>query len=102
MGEDLNQVAKRCFYIAKNNGFYDVDFPPSHRLMEAVTELGEAMEAGRKGDHHAYAGEIIDAIIILLGHLYHQGVDVGWSMGRKMDLNEGRGHLHGKSYWEDF
>ena len=40
-----------AYAINKANGFHDASYNDNHRLMMIVTEIGEAIEADRKGKH---------------------------------------------------
>ena len=48
---DFNTLIDRVYRNAVNHGFHDEKHSPYHYLMLVVTELGEAVEADRKGKY---------------------------------------------------
>lgn len=46
----LNELTREAYALAKSKGFWDTERNKSELLMLIVSELGEAMEAHRKGD----------------------------------------------------
>lgn len=89
--------------------------------MLIVSELGEAMEAHRKGHKAAhldyesditreykeafeehikdsFEDEIADAIIRLLDMCGGLGIDIGWHIKEKLRYNKTREMFHGKRY----
>ena len=52
MGTDLNKLRDRAYSIAKEHGFHEKEFSDEHWLMLIISEIGEAVNADRKG-HHA-------------------------------------------------
>jgi NTP pyrophosphatase (non-canonical NTP hydrolase) len=66
------------------------------KLMLVVTEVSEAAEAVRRGDQDNYEEELADIFIRLLEICGTQGIDPEDIIERKMKINHGRPHLHGK------
>lgn len=116
--EGLNQSAQKIFQNNKAKGFWDKERNIGELLMLVTSELGEAMEAHRKGNftldlfkgsHHTPAGfeahikdtfedEIADAVIRLLDLSAGLGIDLEWHIRSKVEYNKSRERLHGKSY----
>ena len=105
----LNDLADAAHLTAKNNGFHDIPRRLPERLMLASSELGEAFDAWRKdssvetgsyfeveGKPEGWAVEIIDCIIVCLDILAAEGVEADYIMGKKMEYNMTREHLHGR------
>ena len=123
----LNESAKRVYLNNKDKGFWDNKRNVGELLMLVVSELGEAMEAHRKGKfadsqlfdreleanikhedsfqiafkHHikdTFEDEISDAIIRLLDLSAGLDIDIEWHIQKKIQYNKTRGRLHGKKY----
>jgi hypothetical protein len=141
--QNINVLAAKCFKNAFEKGFWDesisqrknADSPEqvkllmglysAQNLMLAVSELGEALEAERKGrvsdwdiyravlqakevdfDASAFAefikdskgDEIADCIIRLLQQCDGEGINIGEHIAHKMAYNAQRERLHGKKF----
>lgn len=123
--KNLNQLAKEAHENAKNKGFYDKPLETGTLLMLIVSELGEAMEADRKGYKpnknqfekqlkargknnfksvfeiwikDCFEDELADAMIRILDLCAFKGVDIQWHVEQKMEYNKTRDKLHGKKY----
>lgn len=114
----LNESAQIIFQNNKEKGFWDKERNVGEMLMLVVSELGEAMEAHRKGlmttneDWLLYAAtgdfkstikdkfedEIADAIIRLLDMAAGLDIDLEAHISHKVAYNTTREKLHGKSY----
>lgn len=70
----------------------------STKLMLIVSELGEALEAIRKGDVQNEAEEVADAFIRILDYCGTYRIDLGVATVKKMAVNEGRPYKHGKAF----
>ena len=51
METDLNKLRDRAYKIAKEHGFHEKEFSDEHWLMLIISEIGEAVNADRKGYH---------------------------------------------------
>jgi NTP pyrophosphatase (non-canonical NTP hydrolase) len=116
--EGLNQSAQIIFQNNKAKGFWDNERNVGELLMLVTSELGEAMEAHRKGNftpdllkgsNHTqkafkenikdtFEDEIADAVIRLLDLSAGLGIDLEWHIRSKVEYNETRPKLHGKLY----
>lgn len=65
-------------------------------LMLIVSELGEALEAHRKGDMKNFAEELADVAIRLGDLCGGLDIDLEWEIIQKMEYNQTRPRLHGK------
>lgn len=50
--EKTKELIDRAYTTAKNHGFHDKELSPQHMLMLVISEIGEAVEADRKGYFH--------------------------------------------------
>lgn len=122
--QDLNQSAQVIFENNKAKGFWDTERNVGELLMLITSELGEAMEAHRKGKFanweaynaadkndlaqemasfqthikDTFEDEISDAVIRLLDLAAGLGIDLEKHLNAKVKYNESRPRLHGKLY----
>jgi len=116
--EGLNSSAQIIFQNNKAKGFWDNERNVGELLMLVTSELGEAMEAHRKGNFtpdlfkgsshtpsafkehikDTFEDEIADAVIRLLDLSAGLGIDLEWHIRSKVQYNESRQKLHGKLY----
>ena len=115
----MNELAKKIHENAIRHGFYDNKRETGTLLMLCVSELSEALEAGRKGKHalfvdaisednfkedfemcvkDSFEDELADAIIRILDLCGYYNIDIDEHIRLKMKYNEMRQHMHGKSY----
>jgi NTP pyrophosphatase (non-canonical NTP hydrolase) len=114
----INVSAQRIHEINKDKGFWDKERNVGELLMLVTSELGEAMEAHRKGRHttsgsvgvpltnqefethvkDTFEDEIADAVIRLLDMAAGLGIDLEWQIRAKVGYNLTREKLHGKLY----
>lgn len=121
--EGINLSAQTIYQNNKAKGFWDKERNVGEMLMLVTSELGEAMEAHRKGrfaklqeaqdiiagggdfkiafDKHikdTFEDEIADAIIRLLDMSAGLGIDIEKHIQAKVQYNKSRAKLHGKNY----
>jgi NTP pyrophosphatase (non-canonical NTP hydrolase) len=116
----LNESANVIFQNNKAKGFWDNERNVGELLMLITSELGEAMEAHRKGKfanghlmatsyatwkewfekHYkdTFEDEIADAVIRLLDLSAGLGIDLEKHINEKVKYNKLRERLHGKLY----
>lgn len=116
----LNELARNIYLANAEKGFWDKERNVGELLMLVTSELGEAMEAHRKGkfanghemgsayatyeewfrNHYkdTFEDEIADAIIRLLDLSAGLGIDIEKHIDAKLAYNKTRPKLHGKSY----
>lgn len=122
----IEQLKNEIHKNAIQKGFWDTERNVGEALMLVVSELGEAMEAHRKGwfcdpvelawffstndGSHAieevfpekikdtFEDEIADAVIRLLDLCGGLGIDIERHIEAKMEYNKTRERLHGKKY----
>ena len=51
METDLNKLRDRAYQIAKAHGFHEKEVSDETYLMLIITEISEAVNADRKGEH---------------------------------------------------
>lgn len=97
----INRLIIRIHLNAASKGFWD-DYNPDDihhkisRIMLAVTELAESVEALRHDDKRNFVEELADTLIRVLDMCGGFQVDVGVAMFDKMRVNESRERMHGK------
>ena len=121
--DGLNKSAQIIFQNNKAKGFWDNERNVGELLMLVTSELGEAMEAHRKGRFaefekaetnvrlggewdanfkahikDTFEDEIADAVIRLLDLSAGLGIDLEKHINAKVRYNETRPKLHGKLY----
>ncbi len=114
----IKDLCKKAHENARQKGFWDDeisfevaasnDLEQNHepifnafmtqRLMLIVTELGEAVEALRNGDHENFEEEIADTFIRLADFCGGYDIDVEKAIKEKMKINEKRAKKHGKEF----
>ncbi|MDR1216646.1 MAG: hypothetical protein LBK25_08190 [Treponema sp.] len=128
MKKSLNELRDMAFEYAEKQGFHQEPVNFGERLMLIVSELGEALEADRKGkdgwlsekeenrlkeDKKLYGitpcqyeqnirgtvqEELADALIRIFDTAGVYGIDLEFHVAAKMAYNETRPYLHGKKY----
>ena len=112
----LNELAEEIYQNNKGKGFWDKERNVGEMLMLVTSELGEAMEAHRKGRFanleayeefsedfedaikDTFEDEIADSVIRLLDMCGGLGIDIDTHIRLKLEYNKTRERLHGKSY----
>lgn len=103
----ISRIAKQCFTISDEHGFWDRDINgnPTRDIAEAlmliVTELSEAFEGYRNGNIDDKGGlkeELADVLIRLLDLSYGLGLHIENEMIKKMEYNRKRPYKHGKNF----
>lgn len=125
-GKTLNEMANDIYLANKEKGFWDKERNVGEMLMLVTSELGEAMEAHRKGrfadrpiadqngifdmnkkGHIKYfentvkdtfEDEIADSIIRLFDMAGGLNIDLDFHIKNKLAYNATREKLHGKKY----
>jgi len=101
----LGQLAKKCFIISDQHGFWERDIhgnptrDMASGLLLIITELSEAYEAYRSGRLEGkdnLTEELADALIRLLDLSYGLGLHIENAMIKKMKFNKKRPYKHGK------
>lgn len=121
--QTINDLAQQIHQVNRDKGFWDKERNVGEMLMLVTSELGEAMEAHRKGkfaDWEAYSNEIstiktaplsfkkhlkdsfedelADATIRLLDMAAGLKIDLDKHIQAKLDYNRTRARFHGKQY----
>lgn len=101
MSTNLNELAKDIAKWRKSKGFYTPDTiheveATLAKLMLVVTEVTEAAEAVRHGDHENFIEELADIIIRLLDITGTMHIDIEAAITTKMIVNRQRPYKHGK------
>ena len=103
MQKSLNEWINYCHHTAKTKGFWDKERNVGEMLMLVVSELGEAIEAHRSGQHgleakDTFEDEVADTVIRIFDMCGGLGIDLEKQMNWKMSFNESREVRHGKNY----
>lgn len=102
----LAWYVEQCHALAKAKGFHDEPLDDAHvaqKLMLIVSELGEALEAHRRGDmeplkKNTFPDELADVFIRAFDLCGALGIDIEAQIQWKMAYNATRPHKHGKRY----
>ncbi len=121
----IQEYINRAHANARNKGFWDVKFNLGEKLMLIVSEIGEALEADRKGRRmtksviedvynlienkdfseyfevhgkDTFEDEICDVFIRLFDLCGGMDIDIEKHIEMKMKYNKKRARLHGKKY----
>lgn len=95
---EIKELIEQCHKMARDKGFWDKGRPNSECLMLIVTELAEACEADRHGDHNMLREELADTAIRLFDLCGWLNIDLEYEIDRKMRINKKRQYKHGKRY----
>ena len=92
-----------CHMVARDKGFWDKKRNVGEMLMLIVSELGEAIEAHRKGNFglgqkDTFEDELADTAIRLFDLCGGFGIDLEKQMEWKINFNKSREQRHGKAY----
>lgn len=116
--ETLTDLADEVYEANKAKGFWDKERNIGEMLMLVTSELGEAMEALRKGrlanlplhlqdptgpsfEKHikdTFEDELADALIRILDMAGGMKIDIGYHVLLKLEYNKSREKLHGKKF----
>lgn len=122
----FNEASKKIYEANKEKGFWDNERNVGEMLMLITSELGEAMEAHRKGRFakladfnrasiasnsgddfkvnfeanikDTFEDEVADALIRILDMCGGLGIDIDSHVNTKLAYNRTRERLHGKNY----
>jgi len=92
-----------CHETARKKGFWERERNVGVMLMLVVSELGEAIEAHRRGNFgmeqkDTFEDEIADTVIRLFDLCGGLGINLEKQMEWKMSFNKSRVKRHGKAY----
>lgn len=106
----LPEFQKRAWQIAEDHGFHAVSESPLEKLALITSEVGEAIEECRipgakldfpyideRGKPIGLWSELADIVIRTLDMAQIVGIDLENAVAQKMDYNEMRPFLHGKT-----
>jgi NTP pyrophosphatase (non-canonical NTP hydrolase) len=99
----ITQAQEAVHRTAVEHGWWDRERPIGEVLMLIVTELAEAMEAYREGNHASekvpafskLEEELADAMIRILDFAGGESLDIEGALRAKMAYNETRPYRHG-------
>jgi len=97
----FNEYSKECYQTAKDHGFWDMNLyllTVPTKIALIMSELGEALEADRKGDNEHLAEEIADTFIRLFDLCGYLNLDIEEIINKKMEVNKNRPFRHNKRY----
>ena len=115
---ELTRLAKEIYNRNVEKGFWDHERNIGEMLMLVVSELGEAMEALRKGKmaperepglaydkdwfaaniKDTFEDEVADALIRILDMCGGLGINIDYHVKAKLEYNATRERLHGKKF----
>ena len=103
MTKSVSDWVRDCHLAARENGFWAKKRNVGEMLMLIVSELGEAIEAHRKGDFglelkDTFEDELADTAIRLFDLCGGLEIDLEKQMKWKINFNKSRKKRHGKAY----
>lgn len=103
MSRTLTDWIRVCHPAAREKGFWDKERNVGEMLMLIVSELGEAVEAHRKGNFglgqkDTFEDELADTAIRLFDLCGGLRIDLEKQMKWKINFNKNRKKRHGKAY----
>jgi NTP pyrophosphatase (non-canonical NTP hydrolase) len=103
MEKSVSAWVQECHGLAREKGFWNQDRNVGEMLMLIVSELGEAVEAHRKGEFglekkDTFEDELADTAIRLFDLCGGLGIDLEKQIAWKMSFNQTRAPKHGKNY----
>ncbi len=97
---NISELQKECWQIADDHGFHGKkDTLCQERIAYLAligSEVGEAVEAARKGDENNLAEELADIVIRVMDFAEICKIDLDSSIRNKMQVNKKRPYMHGK------
>jgi NTP pyrophosphatase (non-canonical NTP hydrolase) len=103
--QSIRCLQRELWLNAEQHGFHQVqrvdDCPwiqATIKLALITSEIGEAIEALRKGDDDNFAEELADIFIRLLDMAEECNIDLGTAVIRKHAINKDRASLHDKKF----
>lgn len=99
----ITELVQVCHAAARDKGFWDKERNIGEMLMLIVSELGEAIEAHRKGNFglgqkDTFEDELADTAIRLFDLCGGLRIDLEKQIGWKINFNKNREQRHGKAY----
>jgi NTP pyrophosphatase (non-canonical NTP hydrolase) len=95
----INNLCKEAYMIAKSKGWHDEPRETGTLLALIHSEVSEALEADRKGDHENFVEELADVCIRIFDLCGSRGIDLETAISKKMERNKMRSYKHGgKAY----
>lgn len=101
--KSITEWLAECHSTAREKGFWDQERNVGEALMLIVSELGEAIEAHRKGrfgihEKDTFEDELADTAIRLFDLCGGLDIDLEKQISWKLSFNKTRDRLHGKKY----
>ncbi|EWG08872.1 MazG nucleotide pyrophosphohydrolase domain-containing protein [Cytobacillus firmus] len=95
----INTLCKNAYETAKSKGWHDESRETGTLLALIHSEVSEALEADRRGDHENFAEELADILIRVFDLCGAKDIDLEKAVISKMERNKGRSYKHGgKAY----
>lgn len=95
----INTLCKNAYETAKSKGWHDEPRETGTLLALIHSEVSEALEADRRGDHENFAEELADILIRVFDLCGAKDIDLEKAVIIKMERNKGRSYKHGgKAY----
>lgn len=95
----INRLCQEAYETAKSKGWHGEPRETGTLLALIHSEVSEALEADRKGDHENFAEELADVCIRVFDLCGLKRVDLEKAILAKMEKNKGRSYKHGgKAY----
>ena len=104
--KEWNRIAKKVYKNAVNHGFWKGEVNDGERMALIHAEISEALEALREGNPSSskiieftnLEEELADAVIRIMDYAFGKDLDIAGAIIAKMDYNESREFMHGKTF----
>ena len=104
--KEWNKKAKKIYKNAVNHGFWKGEVNDGERMALIHAEISEALEALREGNPTSNKimefsnldDELADAVIRIMDYAFGKDLDVAGAVVAKMEYNESREFMHGKTF----
>ena len=104
--KEWNKKAKKIYKNAVNHGFWKGEVNDGERMALIHAEVSEALEALREGNPSSnkimefsnLEEELADAVIRIMDYAFGKDLDVAGAIVAKMEYNESREFMHGKTF----
>jgi len=104
--KEWDKKAKKIFTNAVNHGFWKGEVNDGERMALIHAEISEALEALREGNPSSnkimefsnLEEELADAVIRIMDYGFGKDLDIAGAVVAKMEYNESREFMHGKTF----
>ena len=101
-----NKIAKSIYKDSVNHGFWKEEKNDGEAMALIHSEISEALEAMRNDnpssskiiEYSSVEEELADAVIRIMDYAFGKDLDVAGAILAKIEYNQSREYMHGKSF----